>query len=74
MTLTQGESGILGLAPTSKNQLKEASFLYELKKYRKIDHLVFSINMGKGFGESYIKFGSWDAGALKDESKGLTSI
>lgn len=54
--------------------MKEASFLYELKKYRKIDRLIFSMNMGKGLGGNYIKLGSWDESALLNKSKGLTTI
>ena len=64
----------MGLAPTGKNKLKEASFLYELKKYQKIDQLIFAINMGKGLGGRNIKFGSWDLGALSKTNQKLTTI
>jgi len=70
----EGVSGIMGLAPIGKGKLKEASFLYELKKYRKIDHLIFAINMGKGLGGKHINFGRWDVNALAKPDKGLVTI
>ena len=73
MEFTNNASGILGLAPNN-SILKEASFIYNLKKDNKIDHLMFAINMGNGLGGSNIKFGSWDLGALIESNKNLTSI
>jgi hypothetical protein len=54
--------GFLGLAPYNKATAEtDRSFLYQLKKNKYIDHIIFSVYLKMEYGNTtHIKFGGYD--------------